>query len=93
MALFPFHFHGPTAVPVIDGPALWGGQETLFHDMPGDFDVLIPDPGTGLFHHLMNLFVTALKSHPFNDIKGSLFDFPDLVVGEDSHAHGPGLDV
>ena len=93
MAFFPFHLHSSPAVPVINGPAFRSCTKALFNNMPRNFYVIVLDPCTGLFHHFMDFFMLALKSYSFNNIKSSLFYFPDLIISENFHANGSGLNV
>jgi hypothetical protein len=43
----------------------------------------LPDLGTGLLHHFMDIRMMAFKADVFDDIESGLPNFPDLVVGED----------
>jgi hypothetical protein len=90
MAFFSFHFQGPSAVPVINGPSFGSRDQTALDNVFGNFDGIVPDPGPGGRHHLFDPGVPAFESDFFNNIKCGLFDFPDLVIGQDPHAHGPG---
>jgi hypothetical protein len=91
MAFVSFHFHGPAAVSVINGPPLRGGGEAPLDNVSGDPDAVRFDLGTGLFHHFLDLGVPAFESHLFDHVKCRLFDFPDLIIGQNPHAHGAAL--
>ena len=93
IALLPFHFQGPVAVPVVNGPALGGGDHGLLDNVLGDADDVVLDPAAGLGNHLVDFGVPAFEPDLFNDVEPGLFDLPDLVVGEYFQADGPGCGI
>jgi hypothetical protein len=61
------------------------------NDIFGNLDGIVFDPGACGGHHFFDPGVPAFESDFFNNIKRSLFDFPDLVIGQNPHTHGPAL--
>jgi hypothetical protein len=55
----------------------------------GDFDDLAFYDGTGLFQHLTGPFMKDPGAGFLQDVEGSAFDFPDLIIAEDPKEYRP----
>ena len=91
MALAALHLHGAPAIAVIDGPPFGDRIQAPFNDIPGDPDPFIPDDGTGAGQHPPGAGMQAFEARFFDHLKGRLANFPDLVIGEDTHVDAAGL--